>query len=151
VNYRPEIDGLRAVAVLAVIAHHFWHDVLPGGYLGVDMFFVISGYVITASIYNHSHTSIKDLFLRFYCRRVKRLAPALVTCVLITALLGVMFIAPGTSELRHSLDAGALSLFGLSNIYFYYAAQDYFGASTALNLYTHTWSLVTCSPISLQS
>jgi len=67
-HYRPEVDGLRAIAVLAVIAHHFWHDLLPGGFLGVDVFFVISGYVITTSISNQSH--------RFHPGTLHRLGPA---------------------------------------------------------------------------
>jgi peptidoglycan/LPS O-acetylase OafA/YrhL len=62
-NYRPEIDGLRALAVIAVIINHFSKDILPNGYLGVDVFFVISGYVITASLSNREYNSLGDFLL----------------------------------------------------------------------------------------
>jgi peptidoglycan/LPS O-acetylase OafA/YrhL len=65
-EYRPEVDGLRAIAVAAVIAHHFYSDLLPSGFPGVDMFFVISGYVITASLANRPDESIRTLLLGFY-------------------------------------------------------------------------------------
>jgi peptidoglycan/LPS O-acetylase OafA/YrhL len=140
-GYRPEVDGLRAIAVSAVIIYHFWNDLLPGGFLGVDMFFVISGYVITTSLARHPHDSIQDLFLGFYSRRIKRLLPALIVCVLSTCLLGALFIDPRTSEYSHAMIAGLLSLIGLSNIYFSWQVTDYFGVPALLNLFTHTWSL----------
>jgi len=140
-RYRPEIDGLRAVAIAAVITHHFSDRLLPGGFLGVDMFFVISGYVITASLIGQRQNGNKDLVLGFYSRRIKRLAPALIACVLFTCLLGDLFINPELAEHLHSFQAGGLALFGLSNFHFFAAATDYFGSSAALNLFTHTWSL----------
>ena len=140
-GYRPEIDGLRAVAIAVVIAHHFSDRLLPGGFLGVDMFFVISGYVITWSLAEHRYESFKELILGFYSRRIKRLAPALITCVVITCLLGDLFISRETSEHLHSFQAGGLALFGLSNFFFFKSAMDYFGSSAALNLFTQTWSL----------
>ncbi|MCB1636938.1 MAG: acyltransferase, partial [Xanthomonadales bacterium] len=73
--YRPDIDGLRAVAVLAVLIHHWWPSVLPGGFLGVDIFFVISGYVITTALLRQDLPGLGDFLLRFYARRVKRLLP----------------------------------------------------------------------------
>jgi len=141
IDYRPDVDGLRAIAVSAVIAQHFAGDLLPGGFLGVDMFFVISGYVITASVAKHPHDSLSDLFLGFYSRRIKRLLPALVVSVLITCLVGALFVPPGSAEYNSSLKAGMFSLVGLSNIFFYREATDYFGAAAAFNLFTHTWSL----------
>ena len=74
--YRPEIDGLRAIAVLAVIANHLGASVLPGGYLGVDMFFMISGYVVTSSLLARSESGGAALLKDFYKRRFKRLLPA---------------------------------------------------------------------------
>jgi peptidoglycan/LPS O-acetylase OafA/YrhL len=89
--YRPEIDGLRALAVIAVIFNHINHDILPSGFLGVDIFFVISGFVITSSLANRSHKDFGDFLLAFYTRRIKRLVPALAFCVVITSILTVLF------------------------------------------------------------
>ncbi|MCP9820860.1 acyltransferase [Synechococcus sp. Cruz-9H2] len=136
--YRPEIDGLRAVAVIAVIANHFNKDILPSGYLGVDIFFVISGFVITASFARIRPVSNnKELLLEFYARRIKRLLPALVVCVAITSLFISLFD-------RHSgvtLATGISALFGFSNIYLFQQSTDYFARTTELNAFTHTWSL----------
>jgi peptidoglycan/LPS O-acetylase OafA/YrhL len=123
------------------MAHHFYTNALPGGFLGVDIFFVISGYVITASLLREPTGSIKNLLIDFYCRRVKRLLPALILCVLVTAVVGTAFVSPEAAEFTHSIKAGFFSLFGLSNMYFYREAMDYFGTSAQFNLFTHTWSL----------
>ena len=90
-KYRPEIDGLRAFAVIAVIINHFNKDILPSGYLGVDIFFVISGYVITSSIAERKSKNFSDFIISFYQRRIKRLLPALIFFVLITSLLICFF------------------------------------------------------------
>ena len=111
-RYRPEIDGLRAFAVIAVIINHFNKEILPNGYLGVDIFFVISGFVITSSLYQRPSKNFKDFISGFYERRVKRLVPALSIFVLITSIAICLFDSgPGTS-----LKTGLTSLFGLSNL-----------------------------------
>jgi len=136
-KYRPEIDGLRAVAVIAVIVNHFSKDALPSGYLGVDIFFVISGFVITGSILGRPHQSFGEGLAGFYSRRIKRLVPALVFCVVLTSLAICLFNpAPGVS-----LQTGMTALFGASNVYLYSQSTDYFAPSTELNAFTHTWSL----------
>lgn len=136
-RYRPEIDGLRAVAIIAVIINHFNERLLPSGYLGVDIFFVISGFVITSSLATHAKESFADFLLGFYARRVKRLLPALIVFVLISAFLICLFDPePGVS-----LKTGTASLFGLSNLFLLQQAVDYFAESTELNIFTHTWSL----------
>ena len=140
-EYRPDVDGLRAIAVSAVIAYHFYSASLPSGFLGVDMFFVISGYVITASLVKLDQSSSQSFFLGFYSRRVKRILPALIICVVLTSLFGALFINPQSEAFSSSMTAGLFSLFGLSNIYFSRAATDYFSSATQLNLFTHTWSL----------
>ena len=136
-RYRPEIDGLRAFAVVAVIINHFNKDILPGGYLGVDIFFVISGYVITSSLFGRSSKDFKDFISGFYERRIKRLVPALAVFVLITSIAVCLFIPdPGIQ-----LGIGKRALFGFSNIALYNQSTDYFAQSTELNVFTHTWSL----------
>ncbi|MFZ9752855.1 MAG: acyltransferase family protein [Cyanobium sp.] len=136
-NYRPEIDGLRALAVIAVIVNHFSKDLLPSGYLGVDIFFVISGYVISRSLLGRPHQSFSEGLASFYARRIKRLVPALLFCVVLTSLAICLFNpAPGVS-----LQTGLTALLGASNIYLYSQSTDYFAPSTELNAFTHTWSL----------
>ena len=97
-GYRVEIDGLRAIAVTAVIANHFSTSLLPGGYLGVDVFFVISGYVISKSLASQAHLGTAAFLIGFYVRRMKRLLPALFVCLLVTATVGSLFIDPTTAE-----------------------------------------------------
>ncbi|WP_255446223.1 acyltransferase [Synechococcus sp. RS9902] len=136
-RYRPEIDGLRAFAVVAVIINHFNKDILPGGYLGVDIFFVISGYVITSSLFGRPSKDFKDFISGFYERRIKRLVPALSVFVLITSV-AICLLKPTAGS---SLRTGLTSLFGLSNLYLLKQSTDYFAQSTELNIFTHTWSL----------
>ena len=136
-RYRPEIDGLRAFAVIAVIINHFNKEILPNGYLGVDIFFVISGFVITSSLYQRPSKNFKDFISGFYERRIKRLIPALSVFVLITSIGICLF----NSEPGSSLKTGLTSLFGLSNLYLLKNSTDYFALSSELNVFTHTWSL----------
>ena len=136
-KYRPEIDGLRAFAVVAVIINHFNKDLLPSGYLGVDIFFVISGYVITSSFENHEYENFKDFIISFYERRIKRLIPALAVFVLITSILICLF----NPDPETALETGKSSILGLSNLYLFQHSTDYFAQSAVLNPFTHTWSL----------
>jgi peptidoglycan/LPS O-acetylase OafA/YrhL len=94
-TYRPEIDGLRALAVLAVIANHLNQAVAREGFLGVDIFFVISGYVVTSSLLARQVTSPLSFLRSFYARRFKRLLPALIVTVVLVALLFCLFVSPG--------------------------------------------------------
>lgn len=136
-KYRPEIDGLRAIAVIAVIVNHINKNLLPSGYLGVDIFFVISGYVITSSLADRPSTTFADFLSGFYARRIKRIIPALVLLVLVTSPLISLF---NPSPHIH-LTTGITALFGLSNLYLFKQATDYFALSTEFNPFTHTWSL----------
>ncbi len=154
-SYRPEIDGLRAIAVICVIINHFNNEVLPNGFLGVDIFFVISGYVITSSLANREHSGyvitsslanrehehLGDFLLSFYARRIKRLMPGLVVCIAITSLVGFLFISPTSEDFVMAWQTAIAALFGLSNLYLLKQSTDYFAASTELNLFTQTWSL----------
>lgn len=136
-TYRPEIDGLRALAVVAVIINHIESDWLQSGYLGVDIFFVISGYVITLSLARRRHKSFQEFIAGFYERRIKRLIPSLLAFVILTSLLTCLFNPDPELELRTGLSA----LFGVSNLYLLRQSTDYFATSTTLNPFVHTWSL----------
>ena len=136
-SYRPEIDGLRAVAVVAVIFNHINANLIPCGYLGVDVFFVISGYVITLSLIRSKHANMSDFLTSFYVRRIKRLLPALVTCVLVSSVLICLFDPNPIASIR----TGVAALFGFSNLYLLRNSADYFGKSTDYNMFTQTWSL----------
>jgi peptidoglycan/LPS O-acetylase OafA/YrhL len=105
--------------------------------LGVDIFFVISGVVITTSLFSHSLLDFRSSLLAFYSRRVKRLLPALCVLVVVGAILISLFNPyPG-----FSLQTGIAALFGFSNLYLFLQSADYFAPSTELNIFTHTWSL----------
>ena len=125
------------MAVVAVILNHLDHRLLPGGYLGVDIFFVISGFVITASLRQRPDERLGQSIGGFFARRFRRLVPALALCVAVSGL-AVWVIAPNPGE---SLNTGLAALAGVSNIALLWNAQDYFGTSTARNFFTQTWSL----------
>jgi peptidoglycan/LPS O-acetylase OafA/YrhL len=136
-NYRHELDGLRALAVISVIINHFDKSLLPSGYLGVDIFFVLSGFVITGSLTNRNIGSLGDFISQFYVRRVKRLVPTLILVSLVTGICTIALVyKPG-----FSIKTGLYSLIGFSNHSLLNASTDYFSSSTQLNTFTHTWSL----------
>ena len=136
-EYRRDIDGLRAVAVICVIINHLNHAAMPGGYLGVDVFFVISGYVITASLEKTTYSSLGSQLLHFYSRRIKRLMPALLTMTfLASAAIHLFDPFPQISVLT-----GVVSIFGSSNIFLFWQATNYFGTGAQRNMFAHTWSL----------
>ncbi len=137
-NYRPEIDGLRAFAVCAVILYHFNNNILPNGYLGVDIFFVISGYVITSSLAGRKSKNFLDFIGSFYQRRINRIIPALTFFILITTILTQLFIQNRSGQ--YYLTA-AFSIIGVSNIYSSLQAGGYWGVDSQMNPFIHTWSL----------
>jgi peptidoglycan/LPS O-acetylase OafA/YrhL len=124
-------------AILCVIVNHFSEAILPSGFLGVDIFFVLSGYVVSKSIAERPTANWRMFLAEFYARRVKRIVPALVFCVTISALLSCLFIQYPIP----TLTAGLYALIGTSNIYFFSRSSDYFGEDARHNLFTHTWSL----------
>lgn len=138
-SYRPEIDGLRALAVLSVIAYHLEGTLLPSGFLGVDIFFVISGYVITQSLLHDIDNKLGNFLISFYTKRIKRLLPALITIVLVAAI-SISLVA--NREYIYMTDGtGLRALLGISNIFLYQISMDYWGGVAQLNLLLHTWSL----------
>ena len=136
-RYRPEIDGLRAIAIVAVIINHFNSSILPGGFLGVDIFFVISGYVITKSLQRNNQKNLKQLLTHFYQRRIKRLFPALAICLVVTGL-AITLVNP---QPILSLRTGLTATIGASNIYLLKNSTNYFARASELNPFLHTWSL----------
>jgi len=136
-KYRPDIDGLRAVAVLPVLLFHVGIGLAPGGFVGVDIFFVISGYLITGLISAEMHEGTYSI-TKFYVRRARRIFPALFFMCAVTALLVLLFCLPSDAK-RFSNALAAATLFG-SNIYFYLTA-DYFAAAAETQPLLHTWSL----------
>ena len=139
--YRPEIDGLRAVAVLVVIANHLNHTLAREGFLGVDIFFVMSGYVVTSSLLARQATSSLSLLSGFYARRFKRLLPALIAMVVLVALLFCLFVSPGEELFYPSMRTGITSLVGVSNLYLLKQGSNYFSLDISFNPFMHTWSL----------
>jgi peptidoglycan/LPS O-acetylase OafA/YrhL len=136
-KYRPDIDGLRAVAVLPVLFYHLGISLAPGGFVGVDVFFVISGYLITSLISAEMHQGTYSI-TNFYVRRARRIFPALFFMCAVTALFVLLFGLPSDAK-RFSSALAAATLFG-SNIYFYLTA-DYFAAAAETQPLLHTWSL----------
>ncbi|WP_369981231.1 acyltransferase family protein [Xanthomonas bundabergensis] len=139
-GYLPHVDGLRALAVLAVIAYHLDPAWLPGGFTGVDVFFVISGFVVSASLQRLPAAGSWGVFAQFYARRLRRIAPALVACLLATALASGLFI-PDSWLSETSAKTGRMAFVGLSNWVLAASDNDYFSPKAEFNPYTHTWSL----------
>ena len=138
IRYIPAIDGLRAVAVIAVMLYHLGFKWIPGGFLGVDLFFVISGYVITRLLLDSIQRS-GGLDLRaFYVARVRRLLPPLVFMIITTTVV-VGLWAPDT--MRRFLGDTPFALFGGMNWWLVFRHTDYFEAIGRPPLLQHTWSL----------
>ena len=138
-SYKRELDGLRAIALIAVIAYHFNEKFLESGFLGVDIFFVISGYVISYSVETKikSIKNIPSFFFNFYWRRIIRLLPALIFYVFTMSILLSLF---NPAPERFIL-SGITSLIGISNLYFFNQSTDYFAGNVDFNPFLQTWSL----------
>lgn len=138
-GYRADIDGLRAVAVLAVVVFHLNKSWLPGGFVGVDIFFVISGFLITG-ILARKIESRSFSFVDFYLARARRILPAAYFCIAITLVVGALFMLPADAT---SLAASAgLSAVSAANFYFWkFLDQSYFAAPSETVPLLHLWSL----------
>ena len=137
INYRPEIDGLRALAVLGVLIYHLNPSWLPGGYLGVDIFFVISGFLIT-SILHKGWQSGNFSYKEFYLRRARRILPAMLAVTALTCLASYFILFP--DEMKSAARACRQALLCCSNYYFA-KGDGYFDPGAELNPFLHTWSL----------
>lgn len=136
---RLDIQGLRAVAVLAVIAYHAGLP-LPGGFIGVDIFFVISGFVITGMLFREHQASGRVRLRSFYWRRFKRLAPALALMITTCLLLAIPLLSPFGGQ-QQAAETGIAATFSLANILIARSLGDYFGTPAEGNLFLNTWSL----------
>ena len=137
IDYRPDIDGIRAIAVLSVFFYHLYPALLPGGFLGVDVFFVISGYLITYIILRENRLGTFS-FSHFYARRIKRIFPALFVVLLLSSLVATVLLPPETYlNFMHSARYAAAQIANL----LFARKVGYFGEGFSGQPLLHTWSL----------
>ena len=144
IAYRPEIDGLRTIAVLSVIIYHaefaFRNSFfLTGGFLGVDIFFVISGFLISKIILKEIDTKKSFSFKNFYERRLRRIIPVLLLVMVFTIPFALLLMQP--SAIVEYANSVMSSLFFSSNFYFYFSTTEYGATSSLLKPFLHTWTL----------
>ncbi|MDR2165991.1 MAG: acyltransferase [Zoogloeaceae bacterium] len=135
--YRPDIDGMRAVAVLAVLLFHAFPDWLPGGFVGVDIFFVISGYLISSIIFRACQKG-NFSFTNFYARRIRRIFPALLLVVGVSLVLGYTVLFPDEYA---QLAKHALGGLGFAANLVFWSETGYFDTDAELKPFLHLWSL----------
>ena len=137
-EFRPDIEGLRGIAILLVLLFHAGLPWTPGGFVGVDVFFVISGFLITGKLWRESQQPGGWNITRFYAWRIRRLLPAALVAIAVITLVGLLLAAPlDRSELAADGAASALSLANMRFI----GSVDYFAATTSPSPFLHFWSL----------
>jgi peptidoglycan/LPS O-acetylase OafA/YrhL len=137
--YFPAVDGLRAIAVIAVLLFHVG-AIIPAGFIGVDVFFVISGFVVASAAVSLPVDSFFVFLRAFYARRILRIVPALAVVVIVSFLIDAL-IVPDAWLSNANTKSGLAALFGLSNIFFALSSSDYWSPRIEFNPFTHTWSL----------
>ena len=137
-SYRPDIDGLRAIAILSVVLYHAGVPSVSGGFTGVDIFFVISGYLIGGHIFSEIRSGTFS-FSRFYQRRAKRILPAFYAMLAFTIAASLLLLSPAENHF-FALSAFSATL-SVSNIFFLRYLEDYFRAATNFHPLLMTWSL----------
>jgi peptidoglycan/LPS O-acetylase OafA/YrhL len=137
-TYRADIDGLRAIAIILVLIYHAGCSWVPSGFIGVDVFFVISGFLITTIVHN-SLTQSRFSFIEFFNRRIWRLQPVLICCLFVTLALTLLFFLPD-DLIQYSKSARKTTLF-FSNEYFRRTTTGYFSPDVHQLPLLHTWSL----------
>ncbi len=138
-TFRSDIEGLRAIAILLVVLFHCGLPGFSGGFVGVDVFFVLSGFLITGMLVNEIQRTSKLDLLEFYARRVRRLLPAFALVLVATLLVGAILLSPG--ELNLAGYAGRAAALYMSNMFFDKNARGYFDQDVEFNPLLHTWSL----------
>src|SRR5690606_11661278 len=137
--FRADIEGVRGIAVLLVVLFHAGIPYFTGGFVGVDVFFVLSGYLITRLLVDEAAATGRIDLVAFYARRARRLLPAAALMIIVTLLFGWLVLAPIT--LRGLAASAGTAATYWSNLYFALSAGDYFGPDLATNPFLHTWSL----------
>lgn len=138
IKYRPDIDGLRAIAVLSVVINHIDSALLPGGFIGVDIFFVISGFLITSQIVKEIMAG-RFSIAEFYKRRINRILPALLVVIIISLIVGIFILSP--TDIITLTSSSFYSVIGASNIFFWHVYGNYFTGNREEAILLHTWSL----------
>lgn len=140
-SYRPDIDGLRAIAVILVIAYHVALPGITGGFVGVDVFFVISGFLITRLLYEELEGTSQIDLARFYARRFKRLFPALLLVIAASVLVWAVFFVGVPDETQLFAESVRYGTFGFANVFFQHNTTGYFDIDAETMPLLHFWSL----------
>lgn len=140
-KYRPDIDGLRAICVISVILYHLKISYFSGGFLGVDIFFVISGYLITSLLLIELKNTRTISFQAFYSRRLKRLLPAILILLLFSIGIWLIYFFRLDNETDKFFESVRYGIFGFANIFFKKNIGNYFDSSTDQMPLLHLWSL----------
>lgn len=136
-KYRPDIDGLRAIAVLLVVTFHAFPELLQGGFVGVDIFFVISGFLISTILFRSCATGTFS-FAAFYSRRIRRIFPALILVLIVSYGLGWIVLLDGEfKQLGKHIAAGA----GFASNLVFWSEAGYFDNASETKPLLHLWSL----------
>src|SRR5437762_5185053 len=138
-GYRPHLDGLRAVAVYLVVLFHAGSDRFAGGYIGVDVFFVLSGFLVTQLLLRDVAARGSIRLGRFYSRRFRRLLPAAFVTLIVTAVVFTAIAAP--ADVVSAVGSFRSAFLYVTNWYFIHSSTGYFGADISQNPVLHFWSL----------
>jgi peptidoglycan/LPS O-acetylase OafA/YrhL len=136
---RSDIQGLRGVAVSLVVISHFFPGLLPGGFIGVDIFFVISGFVITQQIIGSERSRFKDRLIEFYAKRVRRILPSATLVIWLTIAVNWFLLGPVYT--KTAIRDGFFATVFLANVHFENSSLDYFNTTANSSMFSHFWSL----------
>jgi hypothetical protein len=137
-RFRGDIEGMRAIAILVIVAYHAGLPGFSGGFVGVDIFFVISGFLITRNLIDESSNTNAIVLPRFWARRVRRLVPGLALMTIVTLIASSLIVAP--FDMLQTSKEGASAALYVSNIVFGFKAQNYFASNINKSPFLHTWS-----------
>ncbi len=138
-RFRPDVEGLRAVAIVLVVLYHVHAGLAPGGYVGVDVFFVISGFLITGQLVREFRTNGRISLLAFFARRARRILPAALLTLIATAVASALLLNPLAAN--RALNDGLSAIYFGSNVHFAAQGADYFNAGLSPSPVQHFWSL----------